>query len=128
MINKKAIFVDPFNGVVEQIVLKKFEDLYELFGTDVVEMVRSYWQGKSKKEFVLCDEEGSLKNYNGYQRGVGHKLMSLETTRPILGKFVIMGYDQQSDNLIDTELSAHEVGPLMIFYAWEVKHKMNGKS
>lgn len=128
MINKKAIFVDPFNGVVEPIVLQKFEDLYELFDTDVVQMVRSYWQGESMKEFVLCDENASFKNYNGYQRGVGHKLMNLETARPILGKFVIMGYDEQADNLIDTELTPHEVGPLMIFYAWEVKNNTNGKA
>jgi hypothetical protein len=115
----RALFVDSQNGVVNPFDLEKFEDLYNLIDTDVIEFTRSYWQGENKIEIVLCDENGRLRiPKDGLFRGVGHKLMSFETNPPIVGKFVIVGYDVKKEQFANTELTPHSVGPLMVFYAW----------
>lgn len=115
----KAILVDPYNGSVVPFNLSNFEEVYDLIDTDVIELTRSYWLGPNKTDIILCDENAKIRiTRDGLLRGVGHKLMSFETNPPIAGKFVIVGYNTTKQEFADTELTPHEVGPLMIFYAW----------
>jgi len=102
---KKGILIDVKNETVTEVVVTKTEtgsqlkSIYEHVGCNLVEIV-----GFDEKNDVYVDEEGLLTMDNN------SKFFQMEGyPQPICGNGLIMGFDDETGESIDTTLSIDEV-------------------
>ena len=98
----RAVKIDPVSRMVTEIVLKKnpnrtFEELYEIIGCDLVELVQI-----DADMVMVCDEEGKCKDFRGAFTFIGSGMV-------IAGTAIILGGDSNKFKVLPENLASFQM-------------------